>query len=179
MKAGAFVPAEVNAAFDLTCPELKSEFARYPIKYSKWYGADDSYGKQPMFVASENDMGMKLDYVFCKRGPKGKGYYHFLTKMSYANLVTRIFALPPLGMTCCRSSGTTPKFDAWDTTKRVIYGRTRLSSPDDSLFGDIGRGRSWCMLIPTRSGVQSRRRGDKGRCLVLSRSPLCLLFPTI
>ena len=140
MKAGAFVPAEVNAAFDLTCPELKSEFARYPIKYSKWYGADDSYGKQPMFVASENDMGMKLDYVFCKRGPKGKGYYHFLTKISYVNLLTRISANPPPGLGWW-SGGNASKgtsLDAWDTTKRVIYGRTRLSRPEDSLFGEQG-----------------------------------------
>jgi hypothetical protein len=138
MKAGAFVPAEVNAAFDLTCPELKSEFARYPIKYSKWYGADDSYGEQPMFVASGNDMGMKLDYVFCKRGPKGKGYYHFLTQMSYTNLVTRISANPPPGMCCCTSASLSLSFDAWDTTKRVLQYRTRLSRPDDSLFGEQG-----------------------------------------
>jgi len=138
---GAYVPQEVNDAFDLTCPELESKFARYPIQYLHWYGLDEVFEKkgkpkQPMFVASETDEGIKLDYVFCKRGPKGKGYYHFLTKISYVNLLTRISANPPsrLGIFSGGSANKNrPTLDAWDTTKRVIYTRTRLSTPDDSM----------------------------------------------
>jgi hypothetical protein len=70
---------------------------------------------------------MKHNYVYCKVGLKGQGYYHLLTKVSYVNLYNRIGNSPP--SVCC--GGSREEVDAWDTTKRIVYNRSRAPRPDD------------------------------------------------
>lgn len=70
-----------------TCPELGSKYAQYPLEgYSKWLGFEEEIDGKPGFIAASQDGGMKENYVWCKVGMKGKGYYHLLTKVSYTNL---------------------------------------------------------------------------------------------
>ena len=125
---GAFTPEQVNQAFDMTCPELKSKYARYPMKRHRWLGFDETIDGQPTFIPSKQNEGLKEHYVFCKRGPKGVGYYHLLTKVSHVNLYSRIVS-EGAGAGCC---GGDPKaVDAHDTTRRVVWARTKVSYPDD------------------------------------------------
>jgi hypothetical protein len=72
----------------------------YPIlsTRSHWHGVDNAFGEQSMFVTSEMDAGIKLDFMcFANAVQRGRGIYdHFLTMMiSYVNLVTRITSNPP------------------------------------------------------------------------------------
>jgi hypothetical protein len=126
---GVLSAATVNNAFDLTAPELKSPYARYPMKYERWLGFDEKYDGKPTFIGFEVDEGFKEDYVYCKCGPQGKGYYHLLTQVSYVNLYSRIMS-EGAGAGCLWNKDGA-KFDAWDTTRLILYSRTRCSRPDD------------------------------------------------
>jgi hypothetical protein len=120
--------ATINKAFDLTAPELESEYARYPMKYSRWLGFNEKHDGKPTFIGADTCQGFKQDYVYCKRGPEGKGYYHLLTQVSHVNLLSRIVS-EGAGAGCLNRDAA--KFDAWDTTRRIVYARTRCSRPDD------------------------------------------------
>jgi len=126
----SFKPDVVNAAFDLTFPELASKYARYPLEYGAWYAPNDSVGDKPCFITSEKNLGLKMDYVYCNRGPVGKGYYHLLTKIAYVNLTSYLYSMGGGGPACC-GGGNREKADALDTTKRVLYARSRASRPND------------------------------------------------
>ena len=116
-----------NKAFAMTCPDLTSKYAQYPIKFERWLSFDEMFEGKKAFLPSEQDEGFKEDYVYCKRGPKGKGYYHILTKVSNNNLYSRISSSSP-GVCCF---GDAKAIDAWDTTRVVVYARSRASRPDD------------------------------------------------
>lgn len=127
-----FTAEEVNKAFKRAAPELyESEFATYPIKYDRWLQPNEEFEGKPMFVASETDQGMETDYVFCKNGTHGKGYYHLLTKTSYVNLCSKLVSTGS-GTSCCFGGDATTE-DAWDTAKRICYNRSRASKPDDAV----------------------------------------------
>jgi hypothetical protein len=127
---GVLSDATINKAFDLTAPELKSQYARYPMKYAGWLGFNEKHDGKPTFIGADTDQGFKLDYVYCKHGPNGKGYYHLLTKVSHGNLFSRIVS-EGAGAGCLFNRDAA-KFDAWDTTRRIVYARTRCSRPDDN-----------------------------------------------
>mmetsp|Transcript_9927 Transcript_9927/g.11885 ORF Transcript_9927/g.11885 Transcript_9927/m.11885 type:complete len:142 (+) Transcript_9927:76-501(+) len=126
-----FVAEEVNAAFAAICPELTSKYAIYPIDFEKWLELDDVIDGEKVFQKSDNDMGLKENYVWCKNGPRGRGYYHLLTKMSYVNLYSRLSSSAP--SSCCANQEMRKKVDQWDTTRRVVYNRTRPTRPNDEL----------------------------------------------
>lgn len=135
---GTFHPDEVNFAFGMFCPELtKSDLAKYPMARDRWLNYAETFDGKPTFIAAEtDDQGIiKPDYVWCKAAPKGKGYYHVLTKTVYVNLYTRLMSTGPPGGGCCGGGGGKPSdaraADAWDTARRVIYARSRCSRPDD------------------------------------------------
>jgi hypothetical protein len=119
----------INKAFDLTAPELKSQYARYPMKYARWLGFNEKYDGKPTFIAADTDQGFKQDYVYCKHAPNGKGYYHLLTKVSHVNLFSRILSEGAGAGCLCNKDFA--KHDSWDTTRLVVYARTRCSRPDD------------------------------------------------
>jgi hypothetical protein len=62
---GVLSAATVNNAFGLTAPELKSPYARYPMKYERWLGFDEKHDGKPTFIGLEVDEGFKEDYVYC------------------------------------------------------------------------------------------------------------------
>jgi hypothetical protein len=125
---GVFKADEVNAAFDLVCPELKSKYARYPMKYDAWLAPGDTYEGKPAYIAAKaGDEGMKEDYMYCKYGPAGPGYYHMLCKCSSVNLYTRIQNTS--AGSCC--SVDKQKAEALDTTRLILHYRHRCSRPDD------------------------------------------------
>ena len=132
-------PNEVNYAFKLFCPELaKSKWALYPMQHDRWLNFNEtSPDGKPVFVASQEDQGPRDDYIYCKAGSKGKGYYHVLTKVAYVNLYTRLMSQGPPNAGC-NCAGKPDKADlrtadAWDTARRVVYARSRGSRPDDAL----------------------------------------------
>jgi len=68
--------ATINKAFEVTSPEvLRSKFARYPMPFERWLDHDEVAQGQPCFIASEEDFGINLNYVYCKHGPVGKGMF--------------------------------------------------------------------------------------------------------
>ena len=76
-------------------PELASSYAKYPLKEKSWLGPNAKGPKgEPCFI-KESDNGIKMDYVYCKNGINGPGYYHLLTKTSYVNLYSRVVNSPP------------------------------------------------------------------------------------
>lgn len=135
---------QINEAFDLVCPELQSKYGRFPMKFDKWrYDFDGKYedGK-PIYIAAATDQdGVKLDYVFCKNGPLGKGYYHLCTKVAHVNLAGRFMSSTgPGGHSWCGggAGSTAAERDAWDTTKRILYARSRCNKPDDDAAKEQG-----------------------------------------
>lgn len=80
-------------------------------------------------MAATADEGLKLDYVYCKQGPKGPGYYHLRTKISYVGLYSRLASSPPGG--CC-GGGDKGALAAWDTTKIVLHERMQYKTPNDN-----------------------------------------------
>ena len=129
-----YTASQVNKAFDLTCPELKSVYARYPLKEERWLDLNGEIDGKPVFLESSKDAGLRDNYVFCKRSPKGPGYIHILTKVAYVNLYSRLLSEgAQAGCLCSRDA---EKADAWDTTQRVVYNRSRASKPDDILAAE-------------------------------------------
>jgi len=128
---------EINKAFDRTEPELfQSKYARYPMKYERWLNFQESFEGKPSFVASEDDKGIKMDYVYCKNGPVGKGYYHMVTKVSWVNLYSKLVSQGSGGASCLCLGGDRAAADAHDTTRRIVYHRSRSNRPDDVLAAE-------------------------------------------
>lgn len=120
--------AKVNEQLKMTCPELGSVYAQYPLDRDRWLGFDETIDGELVFVASTQDNGLKKNYVYCTVGQKGKGYYHLLNKTSYVNLYNREGNSPP--GSCC--AGASPEeMAAWETTKMYLYNRSRAPRPDD------------------------------------------------
>jgi len=120
--------AKVNKQLAMICPELASEYAQYPLARDRWLKFEETIDGQLVFIAADNDEGVKDNYVYCKVGMKGKGYYHLLTKVSYVNLYSRVGNSPPGG--CC--GGDREEMAAWETTKMYVYNRSRAPRPDDT-----------------------------------------------
>lgn len=119
---------KINAQLQQIVPELKSKYAIYPIAMDRWYNFDEkSPDGKPIFISSEKDTGLKMDYVYCSRGPQGKGYYHLLTKIAYVNLYNYV---GNQAVGCC-GSGDKTDADAHAVAKRIIYARSQARRPDD------------------------------------------------
>ena len=84
---------ELNAAMVRIAPELSSVYAEYPMLRQRWLGPHETGPKgEPCFIEAKQDEGRKPDYVYCKRGISGPGYYSLLTKIAYVNLYGRVVA---------------------------------------------------------------------------------------
>jgi hypothetical protein len=120
---------EKNEQMRRACPELASPYAKYPMAREAWLSPDGTGpNSAPAFIPGAN-VGLKPDYVYGP-GPKNTGYYHLLTRESYAIVYARASNEAPVGC-CCFGGG--PEVDAWDTTKRITYNRSHASRPDDQL----------------------------------------------
>jgi hypothetical protein len=87
-------------------PELASEYAQFPMRYSSWLSPSATGPKgEPCFLvessiedATKNSDSFKElvpDYAYAKRGPFGPGYYHLLTKVAYTALYEKLRKNPP------------------------------------------------------------------------------------
>ena len=130
----------VNIAFDVTCPELKgNRIGRYPMKYDRWLqpGEVTDDGKKTFIASPTADQDVKEDYVWCKFGSSGPGYYHLRTRIAYVNLGSRFQRGPPGGF-CCFGGPDKEFRDHWDTATRVIHNRSNMARPDDIGLSEAG-----------------------------------------
>ena len=86
--------------------------------------------KEPCYIRSAKDEGRKEDYVFGP-GPMGFGYYHLLTRASYAALYARMTQESPVP--CCfwfmYGKKRRLEFSGYDQVERIVYARSRSSVP--------------------------------------------------
>jgi hypothetical protein len=83
-------PAELNRIMVKFYPELDSTYAKFPMNNKRWYQAAEKGPKgEPCFVKGGSPDVVKKDYVYCKLGSFGPGYYSLMTKTAYTNLYSR------------------------------------------------------------------------------------------
>jgi hypothetical protein len=122
-----------NAKMVRFVPELASEYAKYPMKYSRWFDPKEKDPKgKPCWIKSETDVGLKPDYVF-GAGKFGRGYYHIMTIEAYQNLYARLMSEFPGGCCYCFISSARKEVDEYDDVKRIVYNRSVASVPDDGV----------------------------------------------
>jgi hypothetical protein len=120
--------AQLNAKMVQYCPELASEYAKYPLAYKAWLDPKGTGPKGvPCFITAPQGSEMKLDYAH-GAGPRGWGYYHILTRPAYVILYSRLTQEMPC---CCCASGN-KKVSDWDDVKTVVYNRSVATKPDDA-----------------------------------------------
>ena len=131
-------PDAVNQMMPKVAPELASSYAKYPLTEKAWLNPAGKGPKgEPCFISGPDTgfyTGVKKDYVFCKNGPKGPGYYHLMIKVSYVNLYTRVRNSPPGVCGCAFSAKDREAYEEWDVVQRVLYNRQTSPRPDDQ-FG--------------------------------------------
>ena len=120
---------ETNRKMAKYCPELASEYAKYPMQRAKWLKPKetDPEGK-PCFLAGP-DAGPKPNYVFGP-GECGRGYYHLLTLSSYQILYPRLANEQPTGCCACNAKAR-KEVDEYDDVARIVYNRSVASIPND------------------------------------------------
>jgi len=127
---------DVNMAFALICPELKSRYAACPIPEqhgAKWLSpsATAEFEGKPIVVLAEKDDGPKEDHICCKRGPIGAGHCHVLCRTSCVNLYTRL-QKEGNGLVLGCLSGDRKHAGQWDTCRHIVCNHSRASRPDDA-----------------------------------------------
>ena len=135
-------PALINRSLIEFVPELDSDYSKYPMKHSRWLEPNEIGPKgEPCFIkatATESDQTIKKDYTFCKVGPKGKGFYSLMCRVSYINLQNRIPSLAPASefCSCFADKATRDALDRYDDCKRVIFMRQLCNTPNDEIASD-------------------------------------------
>lgn len=120
--------AQLNSKMVKYCPELASEWAKYPLAYKAWLSPNGTGPKGvPCWIPAPKGTEMKLDYVH-GAGPRGWGYYHLLCRQSYTILYARLTNEMPC---CCCASGN-KSLSEWEDVKNVVYNRSVASKPDDA-----------------------------------------------
>eukprot|EP00534_Pseudo-nitzschia_fraudulenta_P002326 CAMPEP_0201124034 /NCGR_PEP_ID=MMETSP0850-20130426/10128_1 /ASSEMBLY_ACC=CAM_ASM_000622 /TAXON_ID=183588 /ORGANISM="Pseudo-nitzschia fraudulenta, Strain WWA7" /LENGTH=156 /DNA_ID=CAMNT_0047391213 /DNA_START=123 /DNA_END=593 /DNA_ORIENTATION=- len=113
-------------------PELDSDYARFPMHHKRWYQPQEKGPKgEPCFVKADNPEVVKRDYVYCKVGAFGTGYYSLMTKVAYVNLYNKIDSLQPGTCGCACNAMDRKAMDEHDDVKRILYGRHMASTPCD------------------------------------------------
>ncbi|CAB9500074.1 expressed unknown protein [Seminavis robusta] len=124
--------AKINAKMARVCPELASEYARYPLQMKSWVSPDAmGPNKNPCWIsAPRGTTERKDDYAF-GAGKKGWGYYHLLTRDSYTILYARLTNEMP-GCCCAFSAEARRQMSDWDDVKTIVYNRSVATIPDDA-----------------------------------------------
>lgn len=129
---------DMNAKMQLV-PELRSEYASYPMERAKWLSAGDKApdGNRAFIASPKPEKGetkeLKPDYVWGP-GTYGFGYYHLLTKESYVILSARLQSEPSQGCSCFGSSTKdTPKQEDLNDVYLVMYYRSKSPVPNDRM----------------------------------------------
>ena len=125
-------PEEMNTKMVALCPELGSEYAKYPLKGKQWLSPKAKVsGDEYAFIASETDNGPKPDYVY-GTGSFGRGYYHILTRQAYKVLYGRLTReRPPLTCCLCSSAAARQNSIDWEHVKTLCFNRSVATIPDD------------------------------------------------
>jgi len=135
---------ETNRKLVKYCPELASEYGRYPIKRVRWLDLKEKGPKgEKLFLRKPKDKDgtanskeeppMIPDYVY-GRGPFGDGYYSLLTKFAHPNLYSRhTHNMPNNCCLCFQSPEAKKSFDEWDDVKRILFSRVNAKQPDDQV----------------------------------------------
>jgi len=121
---------ETNRKLVKWCPELASEYGKYPLQYPRWLDPKekDPQGR-PCFIQGP-DAGMKEHYAYGP-GKYGRGYYHLLTLPSYQALYAKLSHETPGG--CCACSAAARKeYDEYDDVKRIVHARSKATVPNDA-----------------------------------------------
>ena len=133
MSSIATKPAnELNKSMVKFHPELNSSYARYPMNHKRWYQpGEKGPNGEPCFIKGGDPDTFKKDYVFCKHGSFGPGYYSLMTKIAYVNLYSKHDAMQPgtCGIAC--NAADRKAIDEHDDVKRVLYGRQMSPKPSD------------------------------------------------
>jgi hypothetical protein len=150
---------EINKSMIKFLPELDSDYARYPMHHQRWYQPSEKGPKGEDCFMKEPDQGIRKDYVFCKNGFKGPGYYLLMTKTAYVNLYTKLDSLQPgtCGVAC--NGADRKAMDEYDDVKRVIYGRQMSPKPDDAVAGDRALGEAQGMAAAAYAGDWGAQAG--------------------
>ena len=126
---------EYNGAMVKVIPELNSPYAKYPLKEAAWTVPTGKINGEDAFIPyskTADEPPMKKNYVWGPGGC-GYGYYHLMTRYSYAILYARISKnRPATGCCCVASDPTQVSFDEWDDARTVVYNRSVASKPDDA-----------------------------------------------
>mmetsp|Transcript_28074 Transcript_28074/g.40653 ORF Transcript_28074/g.40653 Transcript_28074/m.40653 type:complete len:176 (-) Transcript_28074:470-997(-) len=123
---------ELNASMIKFLPELDSDYARFPMNYEKWCHPKDKGPKgEPCYIKSE-DVGIKKDYVYCKAGTFGPGYYSLMTRISYVNLYSKHDSNAAGFCGCACNAADRKLLDEHDDVKRLLYGRQMSPRPNDT-----------------------------------------------
>jgi hypothetical protein len=122
--------SETNAKMARVCPELASEYARFPLHNKAWMSPKAKGPKDiPLWVSAPKGSPMKMDHVH-GAGPKGWGYYHLLTRDSYHILYARLTNEMP-ACCCAMNAAARKEMSDWDDVKTIVYNRSVASIPDD------------------------------------------------
>ena len=122
---------ETNAKMAKFCPELASEFAKYPLQNKFWMDANASGPKGvPMWISAPKGSPLKMDYAH-GAGKRGWGYYHLLTRDSYNILYARLTMEMPGGCCCAVTPAQYKEVSEWDDVKQIVYNRSVATIPDD------------------------------------------------
>ena len=124
---------ELNKSMVKFHPELDSDYARYPMNHKRWYQPGEKGPKgEPCFVKGGDPSLRKKDYMYCKLGSFGPGYYSLMTKIAYVNLYTKHDSVQPgtCGMAC--NAADRQLLDEHDDVKRLLYGRHMSPKPTDA-----------------------------------------------
>jgi hypothetical protein len=138
-------------------PEFeRSKCAHYPMKYDRWYDPSETAPSgDPCFIpksaapekSAKKDnkdgstkMPIKENYVFCKSGPLGEGYYSVLCQYTYEYLDERLQTMVPQEQpncfwSCCRAKSR-HAWKEWELCGQVVRNRRYSSVPDDRVAAE-------------------------------------------
>jgi len=123
--------AETNAKMVRFCPELASQYAKYPLQGKQWMNPSAKSPKgDPLFISAPKGSALKMDYAH-GAGRKGWGYYHMSTVDSYKILYARLTMEMPGGCCCAVTPSAMKEVSEWDDVKTICYNRSVASIPDD------------------------------------------------
>ncbi len=124
-------PAELNRLQVKFHPELASEYAKCPMNHERWYKPAEKGPKgEPCFIKGGSPKVLKKDYVYCKFGMYGPGYYSLMTKCAWVNLYTKHMSIEPFCGCACNAKER-KLLDEHDTVRRLLYGRHFAPRPTD------------------------------------------------
>ncbi len=146
-------PAELNRLMVKFHPELDSVYAKYPMNNKRWYQAAEKGPRgEPCFVKGGSPDVVKKDYVYCKNGSFGQGYYLLMTKTAYTNLYSKHQSNQPGTCGCACSAEDRKSMDEHDTVNRLLYGRQLSPRPCDAAAAKRGMDESEGMATAAYAG---------------------------